>query len=258
LLESNQYFILKRITIEGESAFGLPMLKYLDVFDTLMTPYPVSLHKGFMIIPYESTIFLTTFIQRFAEQKIYRLYEKAELDVSITRKIKLIVEKIKGEVIKSQKISVNIKKHFIPKELLEEQERVKDVERANRIIDQLENLSKEKLMEHIEGIEIKAFPPCVNVVLDKIINKKGKLSHNENILLCTYLGKKHFDIDQVKKIFSKAVNYDKGTTDYQVTFLYEKKMMPMNCTNLGTEGICKMNLDKTNQCGHIKNPLSFR
>ena len=70
--------------------------------------------------------------------------------------------------------------------------------------------------------------------------------------------KKHFDIEQVIKIFSKAANYDPRTTKYQVSFLYKKGMMPQSCNNLQTEGICMKHLDKTAQCGRVKNPLVFR
>ena len=70
--------------------------------------------------------------------------------------------------------------------------------------------------------------------------------------------KKHFIKDQIIKIFSLATNYDKKVTDYQVSSLVDKDLMPMNCTNLLTEGICKKELDKTQQCNHLKNPLSFR
>lgn len=257
LLELNQYFILRRITIDGNVAFGLHMMKYLDIEDSLFDEV-TTVHNGYVIIPCQETEFIIKLVQDFAVQKFYKLYEKADLDISITRKIKFTTDKIKEDVINSQKVSVNVKKHWIKKELLYEQERVKDVEHANRIVKQLDDLSKENLVDYVEGMEIKAFPPCVNVILHKLIIKKKKLSHNENILLCTYLGKKHFDIEQVKKIFSKAVNYDPSVTGYQVTFLYKKKMMCGNCVNLQTEGICKKELDKTNQCGRIKNPLSFR
>src|SRR5687768_14887008 len=208
LLETNQHFILRRITIDGNVAFGLHMMKYLDIESSLFDEV-TTLHKGYVIIPCHETEFIIKLVQDFAEQKFYKLYGKAELDISITKKIKFTTDKIKQEVINSQKTSVNVKKHWIKKELLYEQERVKDVEQANTVIKELED----------NKLNVKTFPPCVNFILDKIINKKGKLSHNENILLCTYLGKKHFDIDQVKKIFSKASNYDKGTTDYQVSFL---------------------------------------
>lgn len=251
LLEHKDYFKLNRITIGGNVAFGMHMLKYLDIEDTLLDGV-TTLHKGYVIIPTEETDFIIKLIQDFAQKKIYKLYEQAELDVSITRKIKLVIDKIRDDVINSQKVSVNTKKHFIRKELLEEQERVKDVERANQIIKEIEDPREKEL------IDVKTFPPCVNFILQKLLIQRKQLSHYENILLCTYLGKKHFDIEQVKKIFSKAVNYNKGTTDYQVSFLYKKRMMPMNCDTLQTEGICKRELDNTNQCSRIKNPLVFR
>ena len=251
LLEANETYKLKRITVGNNVAFGMHMLKFLDIRDSLIDEV-TTLHKGHVIIPTEDTEFLFKLIQDFAFKKIFRLYEKAELDISITKKLKLVVDKIKEDVINSQKVSINVKKRFVNKELLQEQERVKDVERASQIIKEIEDPINKKL------VGIRTFPPCVNFILQKLLVEKIQLSHYENILLCTYLGKKHFDIEQVKKIFSKAVNYDKNTTNYQVTFLYKKKMMPMNCETLDIEGICKKDLDKTNQCGRIKNPLSFR
>lgn len=255
LLETNQHYKLKRITIDGEVAFGMYMMTYLDVFESLFNDTTV-LHRGYVIIPCNAIEFLITFIQKFAEKKINTLYERSNFDVTITKKMNLIVSKIREEILESQKVFINVKKHFgINKELLLEKERIKDVENANNIINQLEDLSKEG---KIEGIDIQAFPPCVNVILNKLLIKKEKLSHNENILLCTYLEKKHFDIEQVKKIFSKAVNYDPKTTRYQVEFLYKKGIMPQSCVNLNSEGLCYKDKDQTNQCGHIKNPLVFK
>jgi DNA primase large subunit len=246
LLEANEQFKLKRITIEGNIAFGIHMMKYLDIEDSLMDEV-TTLHKGHVIIPTEETEFLIKLIQDFAQKKIFKLYEKAELDLTITKKIKFTTDKIKEDVINSQKVSINTKKHFVPKELLEEQERVKDVERANVII---------KEIEENNNINIDSFPPCVVYILDNLMNKKRQLSHYENILLCTYLGKKHFDIEQVKKIFSKAVNYDPQVTRYQVEFLYKKRMMPSSCQNLATEGLCYA--DDICKKYKIKNPLVYR
>ena len=254
LLESNQHYRLKRITIDDDVAFGMHMMTYLDVIESLFDDTTV-LHQGHVIIPTNATEFLIGFIEKFAEKKINMLYERADYDVTITKKINLIISKLKEEILKTQTVSINVKRHFVDKEILLEQERVKDVEHANQIILDIEKLEKEK---NIEGINIQTFPPCVNVILNKLLIKKEKLTHSENIFLCTYLEKKHFDIEQVIKIFSKAVNYDNRTTKYQVTFLYKKGMMPQNCSNLVTEGICKKELDKTKQCGKIKNPLSYR
>lgn len=247
LLEHKDYFKLNRITIGGNVAFGMHMLKYLDIEDTLLDGV-TTLHKGYVIIPTEETDFIIKLIQDFAQKKIYKLYEQAELDVSITRKIKLVIDKIRDDVINSQKVSVNTKKHFIRKELLEEQERVRQAEQANIIIKELDD----------NKVNINSFPPCVVFILDKLINKKIQLSHYENLLLVSYLNKKSFPIEYIIKIFSKAVNYQKSITDYQVKFAIKKGMMPMSCMNLETEAICKKHLDHTNQCSRIKNPLVFR
>jgi DNA primase large subunit len=261
LLESDNYFELKKITLdEGDQTFGLHIMKYLDVAARVENsdgeryqPAKLlnsTLHKGYVIIGYHETERLSIFIELFAKLKIFSLYSN-DNDVMVeSGKINLTVEKIKDLIKFSETISINIKKHHVAnKELLYEEEKIRDVEKSNIIIKEL--LEENKL-------NIDHFPPCVNVLLDKLLSKKIPLSHNENILLCTYLAKKHFIQDHIIKIFSKAVNYDKKTTNYQVSSLVEKDLMPMNCSNLETEGICKKEQDTTAQCDHIKNPLSFK
>jgi hypothetical protein len=245
LLEANEQFKLKRITIEGNIAFGIHMMKYLDIEDSLMDEV-TTLHKGHVIIPTEETEFLIKLIQDFAQKKIFKLYEKAELDLTITKKIKFTTDKIKEDVINSQKVSINTKKHFVPKELLEEQERIQQAEQASIIIKELDD----------NKINVKNFAPCINVLLDKIYNKKIQLSHNENLLLVSYLNKKNFPLENIIKIFSKAVNYNSSTTKYQVEFAVKKGMMPSSCQNLRTEGLCYA--DDICKKYKIKNPLVYK
>ncbi len=246
LLDLNEHFKLKRITIDKEHvAFGLHMVTYLDLADSLIDEV-TTLHNGYVTIPYTETEFLIKLVQNFAEQKVYRLYQKADFDISITRKIKLIVDKIKEDIINSQKVSINVKKHFVKKELLEEQEAIKNAYRSHEIIKELDD----------NKIKINSFPPCINIILDKIINKKIQLSHNENLLLVSFLNKKNFPLEYIIKIFSKAVNYNPSTTKYQVEFAVKKGMMPMSCQNLVTEGLCYA--DDICKKYKIKNPLVYR
>ena len=263
LLELDNHFQLKKITLdEGDQTFGLPITKYLDVAARVENsdgeryqPLKLinsTLHKGYVIIGYHETERLSSFIEFFAKLKIFSLYSNDNDIMVDSQKINLLVTRLKDMIKFSETISINIKKHHVAnnnKELLYEEEKIRDVEKSNIIIKEL--LEDNKL-------NIDHFPPCVNVLLDKLLSKKIPLSHNENILLCTYLAKKHFIQDHIVKIFSKAVNYDKKTTDYQVSALIEKDLMPMNCSNLETEGICKKEQDTTAQCDHIKNPLSFK
>lgn len=265
LLDVGNHFELKQITIDSETkikAFGLNMVDYLDVANDISNSdkeryqnlklVNTTLHKGMVIIGFHEQDQLSAFIELFARTKTFQLYNSHNMSnndiVTSSKKINSIVNKLKDLIKVSEKISINVKKHHVSKELLYEQEKIKDVEKSNIIIKNLE--------ENL--ITVESFPPCINNLLEKIMVKKIALSHNENILLCTYLAKKHFVKDHIVKIFSKAVNYDKKVTGYQVRFLVDKDLMPMNCINLQTEGICKKELDKTMQCERLKNPLSFR
>lgn len=263
LLENDNHFKLKRVDVDyNNSAFGIHMNTYLDVAANVDNTDPeryqilklvnTTLHKGYVIIAFNDYEFLTCFIGKFAKDRIFELYNNVDnSQKSVTKKIIFIVERLKSLIIESEKVSINIKKHYVDKELLYERERITNVERSNVIIKELEELQT-------DDIKIKTFPPCLNFIFKKLFIQKIPLSHNENILLCSYLNKKQFVKDHILKIFSKAINYDKGTTDYQVTFLINKDLMPMNCSSLLTEGICKKELDTTNQCYRLKNPLSFK
>jgi DNA primase large subunit len=269
LLDKDQKFQLRKITLESkDQTFGIHMMDYLDIVNEISNSEPeryqqlklvnMTLHKGYVVIGFHETEILSAFIEYYARIKFFQYYNFYGEDENIqivnslmqlSKKISLIVNKLKRLIVQSEYVSLNVKKHYVPKEILYEQEKIKDVEKSNVII--------KDIME-TGLVSIEHFPPCINVLLEKIVIKKIPLTHNENILLCTYLAKKHFIKDHIIKIFSKAVNYNKKTTDYQVRSLVDKNLMCMNCVNLQTEGICHKELDKTKQCERIKNPLSFR
>ena len=182
----------------GTETFGFEITKYLDVAGEVQNSdgeryqylklVNSTLHNGYVIIGFHETDLLSSFIEYFAKIKIFQMYNIEGINVNINnampKKIKQIVRRIKNLIVDSEKISINIKKHTVPKEILYEQEKIRDVEKSNIIIKDI--MDNKYPREDSVSSFIPTFPPCVNVILDKILSKKIALSHNENILLCTY------------------------------------------------------------------------
>ncbi len=145
----------------------------------------------------------------------------------------------------------------------------------------LENLLLDKInkMKSIDGIEISDFdkyieldkkytppilnktvnsglqPPCIKFLFSKIDNEHH-LTHNERLLISTYMFSKGYNIEWlVDNIFRKLSDWNERITRYQLNYIKEHKIM--NCDKIENQGMCKKSEDRLNKCGFIKNPFQF-
>lgn len=101
-------------------------------------------------------------------------------------------------------------------------------------------------------------PPCVWVILSQIVNKKQPLSHYQNILLASYLSTKGYTVEQIQEFYKQTVNFNEKISKYNIKYVIDKKLKPMNCSKLDIENLCHKQLDRSDQCVKLKNPLSYK
>lgn len=260
----NEEFKPNKVVING-SNIGLSwhMITYLDMVENVNSNdleyaklhlVNQTLVKGHVIIPAENTEDIILLIKWILQKKIFKMYESpVEFDVNNTYKLKKFVDTFIDKVIKDITTSTsNIAKNFIGKEESRKQLELKNQENAKTVIDIIKRIKENLVYEHIPD-----FPPCIEVILEKMLVRKKHLRHTENMLLATYLGKKNFSYEQALFVFSQAVNYNKGVTDAQLKALMVKKhYMPSSCVTLQSEHLC--HADDICTKYKIKNPLVYK
>lgn len=259
----NEEFKPKKVVIDGNIGLSWHVMTYLDMIDNVNVNDPeyAALHlvnqtlvKGFVIIPAENTEDIALLIKWILTKKIFKMYESpVEFDLESTHKLKTFVDTFINKVIKDVTTSTsNIAKNFIGKEESRKQLELKNQENAKIVIDIIKRIKENLVYEHIPN-----FPPCIDVILEKMLVRKKHLRHAENMLLATYLGKKNFSYEQALFVFSQAVNYNKGVTDAQLKALMVKKhYMPGSCVTLQSEHLC--HADDICKKYKIKNPLVYK
>lgn len=96
-------------------------------------------------------------------------------------------------------------------------------------------------------------PPCVRDALD-IMERGENLSHGGRFLIASFYMSRGANVEDVVPFFRKAPDFNERTTTYQLTKIRDGKYKCPGCDKLNTQDLCR----RTNDCGTIKNPLSFR
>jgi DNA primase large subunit len=129
-------------------------------------------------------------------------------------------------------------------------------------------LRKEFEAQKIYSDEVmkKAYPPCVNSVLQKAENGRN-LAHAERLFLTFFLLNIGRSVSEVVDVFKNQPDFREDMTRYQVEFAAGKrgggtKYTSFGCPKLISYGICKRELDSWCEKGLVfkkplKNPLSY-
>jgi DNA primase large subunit len=96
-------------------------------------------------------------------------------------------------------------------------------------------------------------PPCVKHALNVMENGEN-LSHSGRFLIATFYMSRGADIDDVLQYFKKVPDFNDKVTRYQLNKIKQGEYKCPGCDKLNTQNLCY----KTDECGYIKNPLSFR
>ena len=110
-----------------------------------------------------------------------------------------------------------------------------------------------QLISSIVRLKTGKTPPCINYVIDKF--EKGESpTHMERLTTASFLFQKGKDIEEIMEIFSKAPNFNRDITEYQLNHIKNKNYKPSNCDKIENEGFCFRN---SSICGLAKNPLNL-
>lgn len=252
---SNLYWdiILRTATryslMEDKKYFGIKLKDYLLFSSTISNRpneyyLPLKLCNmiakgGWVLILRNDLFLLRMLLAKIAENKIRELVKKVKEFESA--KINKAVEEITNYMIKQNNIDPTSGYNDI-KNQIEEQKQVKEIH-------------SKFLVEGVINGDIR-FPPCINAILHSI-EMSYHLTHNEKLLLNTYLIKKGFEINQIHDIWKRSPKYDEIKTNYILEELFEKQMLPFNCDKVDSIGSCWKNKDTQNRCSRIKNPLTY-
>lgn len=110
------------------------------------------------------------------------------------------------------------------------------------------SLPREEIMP--ASISKTDFPPCIKQMLDELALSKN-LPHSARVALAIYLTKAGLSDEQIIAVFSKAPDYNKDTTKYQVEYIRKKGYTMQSCATMDTYGICVA------EC-RCYNPIKYR
>jgi len=215
--------------------YGIHMMQYLDIAGEIhgnekefeyLKLVNRTLHLGYVLFANAQYYEIVDLIKKGIELKIYATLKRLNADVLQSDKLDSICNQIKGYLVSNEHFRFGLE---------------------DKVNKQFSNENKH--------VNVEDFPPCINHLLEKVKNNE-RLVHNENILLCSYLVKIDYSVEQIIDIYKKAINYNPKTTKYNVNYMKNKEMMPYNCQNVESYGMCH----KDDICikFNIKNPLSYR
>ena len=81
-----------------------------------------------------------------------------------------------------------------------------------------------------------SLPMCIQELIKTVV-EVGYLPHTHRLHLATFL-LKVWRYDTVKQLFSLLEDYDEDKTDYQLTYIVERNLMPYKCSNAKALGFC--------------------
>lgn len=127
------------------------------------------------------------------------------------------------------------------------------VEKAKLLKDKIKEIETE-ISPRI-GVKFKTYremPPSIAHIIQKIENKE-KITHNERFVLASFLISKQTPVEEIKKTFSHALNYDEKKTAYYLDYLSKRKY---TCPSYST--MRSLGLWVSDEEEKFKNPLAYR
>ena len=116
-----------------------------------------------------------------------------------------------------------------------------------------------KLIEKAEAFNVSPpnlltdVPPCVKSALAVMENGEN-LPHSGRFLIATFYMTRGADVEDVLQYFKKVPDFNDRVTRYQLSKIKQGEYKCPGCDKLNTQSLCY----RTDDCGSIKNPLSFR
>lgn len=96
-------------------------------------------------------------------------------------------------------------------------------------------------------------PPCVKDALAVMENGEN-LAHSGRFLIASFYMTRGSEVEDVVQYFKKAPDFSDRVTRYQLTKVKSGEYKCPGCDKLNTQSLCR----RTDDCGTIINPLSFR
>ncbi len=119
----------------------------------------------------------------------------------------------------------------------------------------LPSLESVTSIDQLIEIASKAFPPCMQRLLNALLSGEN-LTHHERFALATFLINAGLDLELILDVFRHVPDFNEKIARYQIEHLAglrgsRKKYMTYNCDTMKTLGICP-----GAECG-VKNPLTY-
>jgi len=122
-------------------------------------------------------------------------------------------------------------------------------------LEELTRIDAEQNVEKLVELSSSIFPPCIDLILKKLVVERVNLTHHQRFALAAFLLSLGFSTDFVLKVFSYSPDFNEKVARYQVEHIAglrgsRKKYLPYNCDTMKTLGMC------IKDCG-VKNPLGY-
>jgi len=122
-------------------------------------------------------------------------------------------------------------------------------------LEELTRIDTEQNVEKLVKVSSSIFPPCIDLILKKLVVERANLTHHQRFALAAFLLNLDFSTDFVLKVFSYSPDFNEKVARYQVEHIAglrgsRKRYLPYNCDTMKTLGIC------IKDCG-VKNPLIY-
>ncbi len=213
----------------------------------------------------------TTIIYRFKPFSVSLIdYLKYSSRLSGDPKYALVNQLVKdGRVFLEKPIFVRILQEAIYKRILEIYDSIlPDEEHYKPIVDEIMKvlqetgwLEKRALSIEIEStttgvIDLEAFPPCMKMLLDRLVAGEN-LGHHERFTLAAFMARIGMDIETMLGFFRHAPDFNEKIARYQLEHIAglrgsRKKYMPYNCDTMKSYSLCPIQ----GYCEGGKNPLA--
>jgi len=122
-------------------------------------------------------------------------------------------------------------------------------------LEELARIDAEQNVEKLVELSSSIFPPCIDVILKKLVIERANLTHHQRFALAAFLLNLGFSTDFVLKVFGYSPDFNEKIARYQVEHIAglrgsRRKYLPYNCDTMKTLGMC------VKDCG-VKNPLVY-
>lgn len=96
---------------------------------------------------------------------------------------------------------------------------------------------------NVYGFSLTKIPPCVEMCIE-LLRLTGELPHEARLFLATYLLRSGFSFEEIHDIFRLSKDYRHSRTQYQLSYISNRKIRCYSCIRLKELNICPVKYAK--------------